>query len=289
MEIEALLSQYPLGVAYPFGGVKYVLQWCTHSTGSHLVLADTEEAIQRIFSKVLEDYDGVELKSYQRVEIVAPPRHLRESFAKWCFEEDIQNFWSHVGSLILESQEETVWEFSEIRELPQGLTLCKEYEDRYQDADKFLEDEDPLHLSCKNCYKGLRPANGTLESLYLELRPLYLEVTNPPVRTVVLSMAREPLEGEQVWAAGADFGPHSSGACLATQPADEYVVRGRALFYYLPLVQVGMEVLENMLKADSQRHEQESEKAHHRREEKRLVARKKAQQELAKLFPARNP
>ncbi len=158
---EELLREYPLTVAYPFGGEHFLLRWHTHNEGNHLIIAKTKRLAEKAFEIVFREEDiGLDIKEYLRVEIVAPDAEMVLRYAKEQYQFREKEFWSNVGY--------TARRFVDDGEsLPETIVACTSYCHKHEDEeDEIKEEDDSQHYSCKNCVRGFSVVGISTEGFF---------------------------------------------------------------------------------------------------------------------------
>lgn len=246
MKTEECLNMFPLTVKYPGTGIRYVLQWHTHNEQNHCIVARTERAVEVAFRRVLEKgYPDIRISGYNRVELVAPHKKIQTAYAIAQKTIAVQSFWSNLAYLALPN----------IDNLPNGLQKCT-----------------CKNRQCKKCWVGIRPTEGTLESVWLQKR-------NPKVAEKgSLSRARKATSTENLLVVGS--GTHG----CALQQAKGYALENVQFF----CVESGLTYSTTVYKMLEEYHAKAEERKSEKRQLEALRLAKRnalSLEELRKIFP----
>jgi hypothetical protein len=143
--VKRLLRRYPVKVAYPFAGVRYILRWYEYNVGRNLIMTKSEDDMVNRFMWRYTVELGIEPKEYLKVTLVSPPEKFKRYYAWRSHKNDFNNF-----SWLMH------WHAAHIKEIlgeaPFPFVDCRKYEYKYDDEQ---EESDPDHSNCKNCTNGV--------------------------------------------------------------------------------------------------------------------------------------
>lgn len=212
-----LLKEFPFVVTYPSAGDVKLLLWHAQNEGNNLLMAKSDEGLERLFARVLKkrrgDADAV--KIYDAT-LVAPPLELRKERAESLLQTAYSEFTIQFVTGLKECQER--------HKLPEGVRLCTEYKAYPEDTDPPNEYELKNHWSCANCLDGFVITGRSILDLFIAKRSEveYLRLTRfapgkPPKKQRVMkhvSVAPEAVnagEKPSVFIVDESFGDHSQG------------------------------------------------------------------------------
>lgn len=287
----------PLLVYCGLAGTFLCLEWWTYDDRSHLAVARNEKSLMAIASRIAAEHPDAEARSYQKIELVAPSRRIRELATQQRRREAVEQFWSQIHFALLQLLKANV-------PLPGGFTICSTYEPTPEvvsndpDTRKYAQEH---HYGCTHCRETIR-SPLTPDELWDRYADRWAALEPPPRFQVrhapkgprrVESQAPTAADDEILRFAVANFGHHSSGIELRTMnpgPVDEGehnvtdYLSVPVLFFYRELATLDTAPIERMFREaqaqhDARRaaHQEASQKSRERAEQERL-------QRIVKLF-----
>lgn len=235
-------------VYYPYGGFHYMLHWWSYNERGHVVLCKSEGSMLRVANRIFSEHTNAEIKSYQYVEIVAPPLEYNDLYNKFNRSEAISNFNGQIRHRLHDVVKSG-------RALPPQFSVCGEYsptEEEYRLAEWAIES----HHSCRSCDGGI-VSSLTQEQLYDMYADKWEMLFPKPVRKDerLPSKGRSAGRGEVLHYALANFGHHANGIVLSPLIEAQDLthrplyVSDNVLFYYNVVRECDSGPLQSMLNA----------------------------------------
>lgn len=228
---------HPLKVLYTGGGIHYMLSWKCHDKQNCIAIAKNKEAINTIAKVIIKKhhYDDLEFNSYEKIDIVAPPKEFCDIATSLKKKKDSETFFISVVSHV---------SFMQLTELPEVFESCnhydykyKEYLHKYSTKDKFIMRQD--HIDCLNCYNkiSIKIDKGMFYDLYQESfdKEFYKKVSpfDNEDKKYKYSGAREALASDNI---SCMYTGHRNGISLNIDSFNDYNAPvENSLFYYISL------------------------------------------------------
>lgn len=277
--LEQLLEWYPVKVAYPGGGIHYLLEWYTHGEQWHTILGRTPRQVDLMFLEAMQkphDYnarDHFELGQYLKVEIVAPPVDYLPIYALQRWQAEVRDFWRTIVCECYSADENGEYAYRP----PPGIIFCPNHA--------------PTDPDCEDCMMGMRPVEGTLESVYLARRDTYraLHHRKPyvdPHPRFKMGPSRARVSGpeEKVQVLTHSPGHHQQGTRILNDQDRENWPWG-ACFYLIELEKADRSEMDSILEMDAQDRRDRQEKHDAMIRARMARERKEREERLGKLFP----
>lgn len=239
----------PLRVYYPLGGRVLLLHWWTDDDRGHVVLAPSERALLATAKRVFDANPEAGIRFYADVEIVAPSKSICEQIARRERERTIGSFKYEMTGRMFEAAEAG-------HALPWPFAMCLAY-DRYPSRSatrltmdpEVIEHDKSTHYACRNCTNQIALAMSP-EEFYERYAPGWCAhdpgyQPPPPDPRRAPSRGRVANDGEELYAAVADFGHHAEGVVLTDAEAE--LDPARILFFYSLIVKRDCAPLQAML------------------------------------------
>ena len=164
MDSDLLLERYLVTVGLPVTGSGFkILPWSTYHARGHVLFANTIKQLRAMFKHVLHNDDLKLSTFFKDVEIVAPPRWLREQYARSRYEDELRQF-----GYMLEAQLRPLREDPKFKDT-EHIKRCIRYKPQYthEDSDPYLlKRYKKEHRHCKNCYAGMALVGIAVEDLF---------------------------------------------------------------------------------------------------------------------------
>ena len=226
-----LIEEYPLKVAYPESGVRYLLGWTTHNEGGHVIIGKSGNQISVAAIQIIQKYwDRIEFGKYLRVEMVSPGIESQRIYAENSLVEDMERFWSTIVYKSKKCLEKT-------GKLPSGLLPCPKYEtDKEMSPEEIEENIRWDHCECKRCGSGsIILVSGTKKELYFQHLDWFKRTRRRFGPELSLPRARIIREGELLHGIRWNPGHHCSGATMTSETLTPSVAaNGNYLCFYVP-------------------------------------------------------
>lgn len=207
-----MFPEHELKVAYPLGGEHVCLVWYERNRGHHVIVARSESACAAAFRRVLAVHGPVELKSYEALQLVAPPDSLKERHAREELLHERDTFWTVYMSMALEYERRH-------GRLPKLFARCTEK----------VEPDDDFHCDCTCRGRRVLLTTGDLDSEFMKRRDAYLKRfprRDPDGFSPSKAAAADPTL--ELFAATAQFGHHCTGVAMG----EDGTTMSPVLFFY---------------------------------------------------------
>ena len=231
-------------VYFPFAGNYYLFHWYTYDNRGHIILAKNEKSLYLIAEKIIDNYAGIQIKDFLKIELVGPSEKLVKLIENKIYEENVQLFLREVRAELY---------CIEDTQLPKQFMVC----DNYSETEEKKLEDDPNHYICDNCFEGIKLKDLTPEEFYHKYKNRWLEVhsdnCNEPKdeEEFLLSFKAEQSKAsparddEEIYKVIDDFGPHASGLCLEVLKYDD-IRTNPVLFYFRKLEELNKNTLEEI-------------------------------------------
>lgn len=278
----------------PISGRWFILHWWTDDDRGHLAFASTEESLRAVAKDVFTKEPHAKCKALLEIEAVAPSDRMSRMAAEHDLREAIQTFCYGVFAQLAEARDAG-------KALPPMFEPCGKYEPDEDGKDDDWERRN--HYSCKKCcLNAIRLVGMTKGDLYAQFHEGWDLVTRPPRRGAskgpkqherAESNAVKASDGEPLWFAHANFGPHAGGVELHEvdlTEGEEYRPKGLSgdtLFFFRLLRRVEGELLDEVVsasKAAMHAWEEERERSEAANKKERRAEKKQRMDAVLDLF-----
>lgn len=205
-----------MGLFPSLTGELYLLGWNNHDTQDNIIVSKTKESALKTFDCLMKKRNIEKVLFFMRVEVVAPPQKYEEKCAKQQYQRDISHFWEWIiGNLELRNK----------RNLPGFITRCP-----------HCIKKPAYSRICEVCCEGFVPTRGSLESVYLEKKDLFLKELAPlAVKNQKQRPSKAPiyLGNDVMYYVNFAFGHHSGGTGFDVVDYERYVIDEDVGFFFL--------------------------------------------------------